>query len=69
MGARLLFLFKLLKVKVKERIERNHPTATIEEESLNRLCIQKAQELVKLGEDEPTEKDIKELLSRFDAQG
>jgi hypothetical protein len=67
-GIRLLFLFKLLKIKVKEKIEKDYPTITIKEENLNRLCIQKAQELVKLEKDEPTEKDIKELLSRLNAQ-
>ena len=66
-GARLLFLFKLLKTKVKEMVERSYSTVIIEEETLNRLCIQKAQKLVKLGKDELTEKDIKELLSRLRA--
>lgn len=67
-GVRLLLLFKLLKIKVKERIRRVYPTAIIEERTLNRLCIQKADELAKLGKESPTEKDIKELLSKLTGQ-
>jgi hypothetical protein len=57
-GARLLFLFKLLKVRVREEVKRIYPNAIIDEESLNRLCIQKAQELTNLCKDRPTEEDI-----------
>jgi len=63
-GVRLLFLFKTLKTYVEESIEKNHSTVRIEEETLNRLCIQKAQELVKLKKESPTERDFKELLSK-----
>jgi hypothetical protein len=58
MGARVLFIFKLL----KERVKGSFPSATIDEDALNRVCIQKAQELAKLGVE-----DIKKILSRLGA--
>jgi hypothetical protein len=64
-GIRLLLLFKLLKIEVKKRIRRCYPTQIIDEESLNRLCIEKANQLIKIREDTPTEEDVKDLLSRI----
>lgn len=62
-GMRLLVLFKLLKVKVKERIRQRYPSAIVEEKTLDKLCIQKAHELTKLRRENPTEKDLEDLLS------
>jgi hypothetical protein len=64
-GVRLLLLFKLLKIRVEERIRRVYPNATIQETTLNRLCVQKANELSRLGKQSPTERDVEDLLSRL----
>jgi hypothetical protein len=63
-GARLLFLFKLLKIRVEREVKRRYPNPIIDEESLNKLCMQIAQELVNIGKDKLTEEDIKKLLSK-----
>ncbi len=61
-GMRFLLLFSLLKSKTKV-ILRQHPD--IREERLDRACAAKADEMLKLGKNQPTEKDIKELLSHI----
>jgi hypothetical protein len=62
-GVELLLLFKLLKTEVKQRVGKEYPASIIGEETLNRLCIQKAQQLIKLKKENPGEEDFKELLS------
>ncbi|MEM2613671.1 MAG: hypothetical protein QXO15_05500 [Nitrososphaerota archaeon] len=64
-GIRLLLLFKLLKVRVIEKAKQTKLSSRIDEETLNKLCMQKAYQLLKRGGENPTEKDIKELLSRL----
>jgi uncharacterized protein YihD (DUF1040 family) len=67
-GAKLFFLFKLLKIRVEEEVRRRYPNAIIDEKILNKLCMQIAQELVNIGKDKLTEDDIKKLLSKQNAQ-
>jgi hypothetical protein len=62
---RLLVLFKLIKSRVKLTFEQKYTNLTFSEAVLDQLCITKAYELLKLGKDEPTEEDIRELLSRL----
>jgi len=59
---RLLVLFSLLKSEAKVALQR-YPA--IDEERLNRAFMAKANELLTLRKDQPTEKDVKELLSRL----
>jgi hypothetical protein len=61
-GMRLLVLFSLLKSKAKTILQQ-YPT--IDENRLNQTCMAKADELLRLGKDQPTEKDIEELLLRL----
>jgi hypothetical protein len=42
-----------------------HAYPGVDEKRLNRVCMAKANELLRLGKDQPTEKDIEELLSRL----
>jgi hypothetical protein len=63
-GMRLLVLFSLLKSKVKLVLQQQ-PTLPVPENTLDRLCMAKASELLRLGKDVATEKDIEELLSRL----
>jgi len=71
-GLRVLFIFKLLKSQLKDRIEKEKQGYSIinnlSEDLLNKLCMEKATELVELSKDEPTESDIKELLSKISAE-
>jgi len=64
-GLRLLILFRLLKSKVNLVLQKGYPTPTFSEADLNQICLSKAYELLKLGKDEPTEEDIRELLARL----
>lgn len=64
-GIRLLLLFKLLKVRVIEKSKQAKLSSRIDEETLNKLCIQKAYQLLKRGRENPTEKDIEELLLKL----
>ncbi|MEM2178200.1 MAG: hypothetical protein QW272_05210 [Candidatus Methanomethylicaceae archaeon] len=64
-GMRLLVLFRLLKSRVNLILQKQRSNLTFNEAVLNQLCISKAYELLKLGKDEPTEKDIEELLLRL----
>ena len=68
-GLRALLVFKLLKTKLSEEVKSNNPYAIIDENILNSICVKKAQQLVKLGKDKPTEKDFEELLSKLKDQG
>jgi hypothetical protein len=61
-GMKLLVLFSLLKSKAKATLK---PYPGVDEKRLNRVCMAKANELLRLGKDQPTEKDIEELLSRL----
>ena len=61
-GMRLLVLFSLLKSRAKAVLK---SYAGVDEERLNRVCMAKADELLRLGKDQPTEKDVEELLSRL----
>jgi uncharacterized protein YihD (DUF1040 family) len=67
-GTRLLFLFKLLKIRVEGEVKRRYPNAIIDEESLNKLCMQIAQELVNIGKDKLTEEDIKKVVVKTNVQ-
>jgi hypothetical protein len=58
-GMRFLMLFCLLKSKAKFALRQ---CPDLSEERLNRACMAKAEELLRLGKDQPTEKDIEELL-------
>lgn len=58
-GMRLLVLFSLLKSKAKIAL-RQHPN--LSEEKINSACMAKASELLRLGKNQPTEKDIEDLL-------
>jgi len=62
-GIRALLLFKLLKNKVKESIAKSSSSKDINENMISAVCIKKAIELAQLGQQMPTEEDIKELLS------
>lgn len=61
-GIRLLMLFCLLKSKAGSAL-RQHPN--LSEEEFDRACMAKARELLMLDKDQPTEKDVEELLSRI----
>lgn len=64
-GIRLLALFHLLKSKVMLSLQLQHPNRPFDEMLLNQLCMSRAYELLKVGKDKPTEKDIEELLSKL----
>lgn len=64
-GVRLLVLFMLIKSRVELAIQHQYPNRTFNEAILDDLCMETAYKLVKLGKDEPTEKDTKELLLRL----
>jgi len=64
-GTRLLVLFRLLKSKVTLEFQQYYPNLTLNETVLNYLCIARAYELMELRKDDPTEKDIRDLLSRL----
>jgi len=66
-GVRLLVLFSLLKSRVNLTLQKKYPNLTFSEADLNQLCMLKAYELLKLGKDELTEKDIREILSKLKA--
>lgn len=59
---RLLFVFKLVKSKLKEKIEEEHEAGEINERDLNELCIKKSKELIERGDKDLTEKDIQKLI-------
>jgi hypothetical protein len=66
-GVRLLFLFRLLKLRVTMFLQKHHPDWRYDADFLNQLCMLKAYDLLKYGKDEPTEKDIEELLMKLKA--
>mgnify|MGYP000162012213 CR=1 FL=1 len=64
-GLRLLIIFKLLKMEIMKKLKRRHLHIKIDEKQLNDICIRKAAQIIKRGGDNPTEKDIKYIISRL----
>jgi len=61
-GICFLILFCLIKTKAKSAL---HQHSELSEEILNRACMAKAKELLRLVKHKPTEKDIEEVLSHI----
>lgn len=64
-GIKLLLLFKLLKMEVKEYINTHHPAASMQEDDLNEVCIEMAYRLIRIEKETPNERDIIELALRL----
>lgn len=67
-GARFLILFKLLKTRVISDFRRKYPQISLNEDEVNQICAEKTRALLKLGKENPTEAEIKELLLRLQKQ-
>ena len=62
-GLKILFLFKLLKVEVlkilrEQRVSLNR----FDEKTLEKMCLEKALQLIKSGKEKPTPQDIREIM-------
>lgn len=64
-GLKVLVLFKMLKMKVEEKIRQDYPGAKIDVHALNELCVHSAYELAKSESDNPSEEDIRSLVERL----
>ena len=66
-GFELLVFYKLLKTIVLERIRKEHPMKRlrVDKNALNRLCIQKAQQLISGRKSKMTEEDVKKIVARL----
>ena len=63
-GLKVLFLFKLLKIELRKILQEQQRVSLnqFNEKTLERVCLDKARQLVKLGRENPTLEDIQELL-------
>lgn len=64
-GIRVLLLFKLLKNKVNERLAKTSSSKDITDNMVSVVCVKKAIELAELGEEMPTEENIRQLITEL----
>ena len=63
-GIRALLLFKLLKTEVKSSLAKT-THSNINENIINKVCMQKASQLADLKKEMPTKEDVAELISKL----
>jgi hypothetical protein len=66
-GFRLMIVFKTLKTELMDVIEQNHYEASAleyDENEINDLCLEKANEIINEHRDNFTKEDIEELLKK-----
>jgi len=64
-GTRILLLFKLIKSELEKQLYSNIVMSASEELKLNQICLEKAQELARIGKTQPTEEDVRGLIANI----
>lgn len=63
-GLRFLFLFKTLKSQVQDELKRERKSLP-NETTLNEVCAETANKLLKAGKEQPTEDEIREIIRKL----